>query len=118
MCVYLLCDQPCTTLPFMSSFSTRFLIDSYKFVTSQEGVPRGLQGPLAGCGARKPPRLPCPTFLPHPAAGGGARERRPEYLHKFFHVDSDRQAYLTCCLSWQAFTSIAYERKLSTPGEN
>src|SRR5260221_11270207 len=74
MCVYLLCDQPCTTLPFMSSFSTRFLIDSYKFVTSQQGVPRGLQGPLAGCGARKPGGLPGTALLPHPAAGGGARD--------------------------------------------
>jgi len=33
---------------------------------------------LAGCGARKPGGLPGTALLPHPAAAGGARERRPE----------------------------------------
>src|SRR6266404_3546109 len=43
-------------------------------VPIQQGVPRGLAGPLAGCGARKPGGLPGTALLPHPAAAGGARD--------------------------------------------
>ena len=38
-------------------------------VTIQQGVPRGLQGPLVGCGVSPPL---------HPAAGGGAGDRISE----------------------------------------
>jgi len=48
-------------------------------VTLQQGVPRGQQGPLAGCGAAHlGDAKASPAHLPHPAAAGGAREKRPE----------------------------------------
>ncbi len=45
------------------------MIANYKKpITLQQGIPRALQGPLAGCGVS-------PLTFPNPAAEGGARER-------------------------------------------
>ena len=63
-------------MPYFSSFCNppRAVTRITSGATIQQGVPRGLQGPLAGCGARKPGRLPFPALLPHPAAAGGAEK--------------------------------------------